>query len=78
MCAEVVMVIRKTTIAARELGVSYHKLFSLIRCGHIPPPEKDSSGDYLWSDADLDGVRQYLEARDRRRAGAAQEVAGAK
>jgi hypothetical protein len=69
---------RKTPIAARELGISYHRLSFLIRSGHIRAPEKDTSGDYWWTDADLDGVRQYLEARDRRRAGAAQEVAGAK
>jgi hypothetical protein len=68
---------RKTTIAARELGVSYDTLFSMIRRRHIQPPEKDSSGNYWWTDADLDAVRQHLETRDRRRAGSAQEVAGA-
>jgi hypothetical protein len=68
---------RKTTVACRELGVTYDTLFSMIRRGHIQPPEKDSSGNYWWSDADLEAVRQCLTTRDRRRANAAQEVAGA-
>jgi hypothetical protein len=68
--------LRKTTIAAREIGVTYDTLFSMIRRGHIQPPEKDSSGNYWWTDADLEAVRQHMETRDRRRAGA-QEVAGA-
>jgi hypothetical protein len=60
------MKIRKTPIAARELGTTYHRLIGLLRFNKIPPPSRDSSGDYLWTDADLDRARQTL-AIDRRR-----------
>jgi hypothetical protein len=52
--------------AARELGWSITRLRSLIANGKIEPPEKDSSGDYVWSDDDLERARQAA-AIDRRR-----------
>ena len=64
---------RKTCEAARELGVTREKLTGLLRRGRIEPPEKDISGDYWWSDADLERARQAL-AVDLRRKGARREV----
>jgi hypothetical protein len=55
----------KTTAAARELGVPYHVLIGLIRYGRIDPPAKDSSGDFVWADADLERARQALAGRSR-------------
>jgi hypothetical protein len=56
---------RKTPVAARELGISYHQLIGLIRYDKIAPPDRDSSGDYLWSDADLERVRSTLATMRR-------------
>jgi hypothetical protein len=57
---------RKTTVAARELGVPYYTLIGLLRYGKIEPPGRDSSGDYLWTDADLVRARQALAAGRRK------------
>jgi len=54
------MAFRKAPVAARELGISYHQLIGLIRYDKITPPERDSSGDYLWLDADLERARAAL------------------
>ena len=56
----------KTPIAAKTLGVAETQLYSLLRKGKIPPPAKDSSGDYCWTPADLDAARQAMEARRQR------------
>jgi hypothetical protein len=53
----------KTPVAAHKLGLTYSQLIGLIRCRHIDPPGRDSSGDYIWTDADLDRVRAALSAR---------------
>jgi DNA-binding transcriptional MerR regulator len=52
----------KTPVAARQLGITYHRLMGLIRFGKINPPARDSSGDYLWSDTDLERARLALTA----------------
>jgi hypothetical protein len=57
----------KTPVAARHLGVTYHTLIGLLRFNKIDPPQRDSSGDYLWSPADLDRARAALAARRRPR-----------
>ena len=62
------MKLLKTAAAAKELGVEYFGLFNLIRFGKLRPPAKDTSGDYIWSSADLDRVRQVLAAKRKRRA----------
>jgi hypothetical protein len=51
---------RKSPVAARELGISYHQLVGLTRYGKITPPARDSSGDFLWSDQDLEHARAAL------------------
>lgn len=60
------MTTRKSTKAAEELGITYYRLIGLLRSGKLTPPPKDSSGDYLWSDADLHKARRALRT-DRRR-----------
>jgi hypothetical protein len=50
----------KTTAAVAALGTTYHRLIGLIRFGKIGPPEKDISGDYLWTPGDLERARQAL------------------
>jgi hypothetical protein len=56
----------KTPVAARELGVSYHRLIGLIRFEKIAPPGRDSSGDYAWGAEDLERARRALDAGRRR------------
>ena len=56
----------KSVMAARELGIPYSHLASLLRSGKFPPPQKDSSGDFLWSPQDLEAARRAM-ALDRRR-----------
>jgi hypothetical protein len=53
----------KTPLAAQQLAVSYCRLFNLIRYGKVPPPRKDSSGDYVWTNADLSRARAALAGR---------------
>ena len=55
-----VLVYRKTPAAADELGISYHRLIGLLRFRKIIPPARDSSGDYIWTDADLRRARKAL------------------
>jgi DNA-binding transcriptional MerR regulator len=52
----------KTPEAARELGVTYHRLMGLIRFGRINPPQRDGSGDYVWDEADIARAREALQA----------------
>jgi hypothetical protein len=52
----------KTPVAARRLNIPYSRLMSLIRHAKIVPPQKDSSGDYCWTEEDLAAVRQVLQS----------------
>lgn len=54
------MTICKTPVAARELGISYHRLFGMLRSAKLTPPQKDSSGDYIWTEDDMEAARQIL------------------
>jgi DNA-binding transcriptional MerR regulator len=56
---------RKTADAARLLGVPYYRLWYLIRVGQIPPPPKDSGGDYWWGEQDIEAVRKILAKRKK-------------
>jgi hypothetical protein len=56
----------KTPAAARTLNTTYHRLIGLLRFGHLVPPQKDSSGDYCWTDSDLERARQALTRRGTR------------
>ena len=53
----------KTPLAARVVGCRVSHLGSLIRHGAITAPRKDSSGDFLWTVADVTAAQQALEAR---------------
>ncbi len=57
----------KTPVAARELGVGYYRLLNLMRLGKLTPPAKDSSGDYIWTDEDLEAARFALTIDFRRK-----------
>jgi hypothetical protein len=50
----------KTPAAARALKTTYHKLMGLIRFDKIAPPQRDSSGDFIWTDDDLERARRAL------------------
>jgi hypothetical protein len=60
------MLPRKSPLAAREAGISLTHLYSLIRNGKLAPPLKDSSGHYLWFDADFERLLQLLDNDPRR------------
>ncbi len=66
---------RKTTVAARELGATYSQLHNLIRNGKLVPPPKDTSGDLIWGDEDIERARQALATRRPRRRKAVTEAA---
>jgi hypothetical protein len=55
----------KTPAAARELGVTYHRLMGLVRFAKINPPGRDGSGHYIWGRSDLKRARRALEAAGR-------------
>ncbi|MHB1422807.1 MAG: hypothetical protein ACYC3I_06355 [Gemmataceae bacterium] len=48
------------------LGTTYWKLFGLIRGARIEPPQRDSSGDFIWLEEDLDRARIALAAPRKR------------
>jgi hypothetical protein len=60
------MTYRKTPAAARELKTTYHKLIGLVRFDKIDPPARDTSGDYVWTDADMERARAALQAMERK------------
>jgi hypothetical protein len=53
----------KTAALAREIGVSYPRLYQAMYRGCISTPERDSSGDYLWSPMHVSEARQYFRQR---------------
>jgi hypothetical protein len=57
----------KTPEAARALGATYWKLVSLLRSSKFTPPQKDSSGDYVWDASDLERARAALAIDLRRK-----------
>jgi hypothetical protein len=60
----------KTRSVCERLNVPYYVLFNLLRNGRLAPPAKDASGDYCWSEEDVERARLALVAR-RRSCGAA-------
>jgi DNA-binding transcriptional MerR regulator len=60
------MAFLKSRVVADQLGISYYNLFELIRSKRLTPPEKDSSGDYVWTPADIERAREALAWRGRR------------
>jgi hypothetical protein len=66
----------KSTAVARMLDVPYYRLFALIRDGKLAPPPKDSSGDYVWTERDIEGARRALLTRGGRREALALDQGG--
>lgn len=61
------MTMRKTATAARELGISYSRLHGLLRAEKMAAPQKDTSGDYVWTDEDLEAARRAMVLDYRRK-----------
>jgi hypothetical protein len=59
----------KTPAAADQLDITYHRLIGLVRFRKIEPPARDSSGDYVWTEADLERARRALTTGRRANAG---------
>lgn len=57
---------RKSPSVARELKITYARLFDLLRSGRLAPPRRDESGHFIWTAADVQRVRKALKI-DRRR-----------
>ena len=57
----------KTPTAAQTLGVTVTRLSSLLRYGRLKAPTKDTSGDYIWSPADIATAREVLAVGRRSR-----------
>lgn len=53
---------KKSPEAALAANTSYTRLMSLIRYGKLAAPAKDSSGDYVWTDADIERVKQAINS----------------
>jgi hypothetical protein len=62
-----IMNVRKLPVAAKELGIPYYRLISLLRAEKVAPPQKDPSGDYIWTDADLEAARRAMGVDYRRK-----------
>jgi predicted DNA-binding transcriptional regulator AlpA len=61
----------KSSELCRAVGISYSRLWNLVRSGRLARPRKDGSGDLLWGAAAVEQVRAAL-ARRRRRGQAAE------
>jgi hypothetical protein len=57
---------RTTQDVSRELGLPESYFRSLLRRRAIPEPAKNSSGAYVWTDADVDAVRRVHQHPTRR------------
>jgi hypothetical protein len=56
----------KTSEVSRDMNIGYERLFSWIRTRKIAAPAKDSSGDYCWSESDVEAARRVLAALNDR------------
>ena len=65
---------RELPVAKRKAGIRQSQVYSMIRNRKIQPPERDGSGDFIWSDADV--VRIETALRIGRRAPLAGPYAG--
>ncbi len=50
---------------ARQCGLTYTYLYSLLRTGRISTPPRDSAGQLCWNESHLAEIRQFLAARKR-------------
>jgi hypothetical protein len=55
----------KSPQAAKQVPCSYYNLMDMIRDGRLdPPPERDTSGHYIWTPKDIERARA---ARNRKK-----------
>jgi hypothetical protein len=45
----------------RMLQVPYHVIADAIRHGDLQAPQRDGSGDYVWTEKDVTAVRKLLK-----------------
>ena len=55
--------LKKTTTAARELGVPVYCLLNWIRYDVIPAPQRDDSGHFVWGPAEIETARRVRDER---------------
>lgn len=58
----------KSGAVAELLGIPYYTLFELMRAKRLQPPQKDSGGQFVWTEADLERARLAVAERQARRA----------
>jgi hypothetical protein len=58
----------KSGAAAELLGIPYYTLIELMRAKRLAPPAKDSSGQFVWTEADIERARQAVAELQARRA----------
>jgi hypothetical protein len=61
-------VYQKSTQLCDTLGIPYWRLVYLLQARRVPKPNRDSSGDYLWSPAEIEAVRRALASQRQRKA----------
>ncbi len=44
----------------RELGIRYYRLDYLIRSGYVPEPKKVASGQRIFTDEDVQRIKEKL------------------
>jgi hypothetical protein len=59
------MLPRKTLSPRVKRGITLPRLYCPIRNGKLAPPAKDSSGDYVWLDEDMERLFQVLDGARR-------------
>jgi hypothetical protein len=55
----------KTREVCERLGITYYQVMAVFRARKMQRPPQDSSGDYVWSESDIETLRAAL-ALDRR------------
>ena len=59
--------VMKTAVAAASIGVAESYLISLIRRNAIAVPDKDSSGDYVWTAVNIAAAKGQVDESQRKR-----------
>jgi hypothetical protein len=57
----------KTSEVVTLLKVPYYRIDYLLRAGRVSRPARDGSGDFVWSEQDVDRLRRELAALTSRR-----------
>jgi hypothetical protein len=59
------IIVKKTPAVADEIGVSYVRLYNLLRYRKIDPPARDTSGDFVWSPKDVDAAQKAIQTSEK-------------